>query len=606
MKGIIYVRVSSDEQVKGTSLDDQEIRCRKYCDENKIEPVRIFREEGASAKTAERKVLLEALEFCRKHRGEIGAFVVWKVDRFARNTEDHFGVRKLLIDYGTKLHSVTEPIGNDPAEKLFEVMLAGFAEFDNAIRKQRCSNGMLARLKQGIWPWKPPVGYTCAQYKKQGLKKTAPDEPDYTVFPIIQQVLKGYARGLYGQRDVAEQLKKSGFYKLTGIKPTSQFVDQLLGGTQLYFYAGILRNPWPEEDKLNLYIRGKHTPMINNEELLQIQAIKSGKKLSIKRDRYNPLFPLRRLVLCPSCKKPFTGSSPRGGSGKSHDYYHCHNRACAMKNKVVVKDDLENDFEERLGRITPTDEFFAYFREVALDVWKTKRDKLSAEAEERRKVLEQIEMQRKSVFVMRESGVYTDEQFKERLAEVENRRTTTKISFSETNIDKFDIEGAISYAEQFISDLQRQWRDLPQPVRPRFQRLLYPEGIPYTRGEGFGTAKLGCIFRLDEQYRANKSPLVDPRGVEPRPCPCHGHVLPLYYGPLFLSANEQNISQNHRCAVGANLEDAAFYFKLFFSLFVAHGYGTRFKRRHERLVLGQDGHLPFGTGQRHRVGLAVI
>lgn len=25
---------------------------------------------------------------------------------------------------------------------------------------------------------------------------------------------------------------------------------------------------------------------------------------------------------------------------------------------------------------------------------------------------------------------------------------------------------------------------------------------------------------------------VDPRGVEPRPVPCHGTVLPLYYGPF--------------------------------------------------------------------------
>lgn len=25
---------------------------------------------------------------------------------------------------------------------------------------------------------------------------------------------------------------------------------------------------------------------------------------------------------------------------------------------------------------------------------------------------------------------------------------------------------------------------------------------------------------------------VDPRGIEPRPHPCHGRVIPLYYGPL--------------------------------------------------------------------------
>src|SRR3989344_6052521 len=102
-KAIIYVRVSSDEQVKGTSLDDQEKRCRLYCADQGLEVLEIFREEGASAKSADRKILLEAIEFCRKNKGTISAFVVWKVDRFARNTEDHFAVRKILLDYGTTL-----------------------------------------------------------------------------------------------------------------------------------------------------------------------------------------------------------------------------------------------------------------------------------------------------------------------------------------------------------------------------------------------------------------------------------------------------------------------------------------------------------------------
>src|SRR3989344_1629074 len=121
---IIYIRVSSSEQVAGTSLDDQEARCRKYCEERGFEVLRVFREEGASAKTADRKTLLEAMEYCRKNKGTVEAFVVWKVDRFARNTEDHFGVRKILMGYGVMLQSFTEPLGNNPAEKLMEVILA--------------------------------------------------------------------------------------------------------------------------------------------------------------------------------------------------------------------------------------------------------------------------------------------------------------------------------------------------------------------------------------------------------------------------------------------------------------------------------------------------
>ncbi|MSU44944.1 recombinase family protein, partial [Candidatus Nomurabacteria bacterium] len=51
MKGIIYVRVSSEEQVKGTSLEFQEESCRKYCKDKSIEVIKVFREEGASAKS---------------------------------------------------------------------------------------------------------------------------------------------------------------------------------------------------------------------------------------------------------------------------------------------------------------------------------------------------------------------------------------------------------------------------------------------------------------------------------------------------------------------------------------------------------------------------
>ncbi|MBU1941109.1 MAG: recombinase family protein [Candidatus Thermoplasmatota archaeon] len=37
------------------------------------------------------------------NKKQIDAFVVHKVDRFARNTEDHFSVRKILMDHGITL-----------------------------------------------------------------------------------------------------------------------------------------------------------------------------------------------------------------------------------------------------------------------------------------------------------------------------------------------------------------------------------------------------------------------------------------------------------------------------------------------------------------------
>lgn len=71
MKGIIYIRVSSDEQVKGTSLEHQEEYCRRYCEQKGIEVVKIFRDEGKSAKpekTVGREEFLRGIEYCRQNK----------------------------------------------------------------------------------------------------------------------------------------------------------------------------------------------------------------------------------------------------------------------------------------------------------------------------------------------------------------------------------------------------------------------------------------------------------------------------------------------------------------------------------------------------------
>ena len=512
---IIYIRVSSSEQVAGTSLDDQEARCRKYCEEQGLEVLQVFREEGASAKTADRKVLLEAMEFCRKNRGTIDACVVWKVDRFARNAEDHFYVRKILMGYGVMLQSVTEPIGTNPTEKLMETMLAGFAEFDNAVRGVRCSNGMKARIAQGIWPFKPPTGYVCAQNKLHGEKKTEPDKLDEKVSPLLQKMLKGYAREIFTQTDIMNELKKADFEKLSGVKPSLQFTDRLLG-KHLAFYAGLLPNPWAiAEDGSDRYIKGKHQGIITEVEMLKIRFIREGGKVRTIRDRSNPVFPLRRLVLCPSCNRFLTGSTSSGRNGSGYSYYHCYTRECRLKNKAVTKKKIETEFAELLERVVPTDIFLTYFSETVLTHWNNQLDVLVTGAKEHEQVLEQLEVQRKSIFKFKEDGTYTQEQFKERIGEVDNQVAVAKISLSETRIDQYDIETGIEYANQAIRDLTKQWLNLAPTLRARFQKLVFPQGITYDRETGFGNVVLGRIFNLNYQHTLTKSPLVDPTGIEP-------------------------------------------------------------------------------------------
>ena len=59
MNAVIYCRVSSKEQVEGTSLDSQEKACKDYAAKNKLDVLQVFTDRGESAKFADRPQLLE-------------------------------------------------------------------------------------------------------------------------------------------------------------------------------------------------------------------------------------------------------------------------------------------------------------------------------------------------------------------------------------------------------------------------------------------------------------------------------------------------------------------------------------------------------------------
>src|SRR3989344_6749790 len=91
LKGIIYVRVSSDTQTTGTSLEGQREACLQYAENKEIKVAKIFIEKGESATAANRTELIKALDYCKENKG-ISAFVVWKIDRFFPNITGHYGV----------------------------------------------------------------------------------------------------------------------------------------------------------------------------------------------------------------------------------------------------------------------------------------------------------------------------------------------------------------------------------------------------------------------------------------------------------------------------------------------------------------------------------
>ena len=136
MNGLIYTRVSSKEQIERTSLATQENECQALARKQDVKIIEecIFREEGESAKVADRTELQKLLTYVREHRGKVEVLYIWKIDRLSRNLGDYYGIKVALSRYGVKIISVTEPIDDDPVGRFLEAILAAAAQFDNEIR----------------------------------------------------------------------------------------------------------------------------------------------------------------------------------------------------------------------------------------------------------------------------------------------------------------------------------------------------------------------------------------------------------------------------------------------------------------------------------------
>src|SRR5207237_7484171 len=129
------------------------------CVQHGYEVLERFKEEGESAKTADRTELQKLLQYCRTHKGKVDFVVVFNLTRFAREKYDHFALRAHLKSLGISLRSVTEPIDDTSTGKLMEGVLAAFAQFDNDVRSERTRGGMKAALELGRWTFLAPLGY---------------------------------------------------------------------------------------------------------------------------------------------------------------------------------------------------------------------------------------------------------------------------------------------------------------------------------------------------------------------------------------------------------------------------------------------------------------
>ena len=495
--GIIYCRVSSSEQVDGTSLESQERMCREYAKRENISVLQVFIDKGESAKTADRTEFLKAISFCSLKKNKVSYFIVYKLDRFARNQSDHISVRETLRKYQTELRSVTEPINESATGKLMEGILSSFAEFDNSIRTERCVNGMKERIKQGIWVWGAPMGYL-------RLQKGSNLSPDPKYAPYIIMAFNEYSKGTYTYESLATYLTERGCTTRQGRPLIPQLVEQIIKNP---IYCGIIR-VWDMEYK------GKFEPLITEDLFYQCQS-KGKKRISTPHLKENHMFPLRKIVVCEHCNQPMTGSQSTGRKGVKYPYYHHQKQLCTHA-KFIPKESFEQMFVEYLQEINPSLKYEKLFKAIVLDIWKNNFKNYDEQNGRVRKEMERLESQRQKIFDLHRDGIYSNQEFVEQKNLLSKQISAKSLLIQNTTDKSFNMDEALTYCFNFVRDTAGSWQSYKDDLekRLRFQKFIFEDIVPFS-GEKFGTAKLTPIYSIYQDYLTNPSSLVDPSGLEP-------------------------------------------------------------------------------------------
>ena len=103
-----YVRVSSQEQTEGYSIDGQLRLIAERCDLQGHKLVAEYVDAGVSGKSTQGRTGLNRL-LVDAANNEFDAILVWKLNRLARNLKDLLEISSTLVQKQIRIVSLTEP-----------------------------------------------------------------------------------------------------------------------------------------------------------------------------------------------------------------------------------------------------------------------------------------------------------------------------------------------------------------------------------------------------------------------------------------------------------------------------------------------------------------
>lgn len=501
-KAVIYTRVSDPSQIDNNSLDTQEKECKKSAETKGYEVIKIFREEGKSAKHIyTRPQLRELFNFCSIKKNNISAVFVYKSDRFSRNVEEGLAAISRLAKYGVEVISVIEGYENDPIGRAIRTIIMAMDQLDNEMKGERVKDNMQAVFKKGYWVFKCPVGYR-RKYKTREQNKGLPPIKDENLAPIIERMFKKAATGIYSKSQLARQMNLEGFADFYQSKASHKIIDKIL--TKTFYFGKMYADKWKE------YSWGKHEPIID-----QATWEQAYNKVIMKKKNYSfqdeTFYPFKGSLKCELCGHNMTTSPSRGNSGNVF-YYECGNRGCR---KVRIQSKVaHSQFLKILHKIKPNERVVDLFTSAVFNDWDKIINSSKKEAERIEAQIVKLKDELKSIRKSKDEGIYSTEEARDEAEKVRQEIALLGIEKADVRIDQYDAEIVSEFIKDFFLNLDRLWDKLSIVKKQALQNKIFPNGIVCTKDKEIRTSELSPSFQLIEALKAEKGQNVIPQRIE--------------------------------------------------------------------------------------------
>lgn len=266
MKTAIYIRVSTEEQVKdGFSVNAQKDKLTKYAEINEWNIVDYYIDEGISGKNIKDRSEVNRLINDIKE-GKIENVLIYKLDRLTRSMKDLLYLIDLFEKYNCNFNSQTEKIDSSNAVgRMFIKIIGIFAEFERENLAERVTLGYEQKTKEGNYTNCNGVyGY---DYIKGGNLVVNKKEAYY-----VRKIFKWYLNG-DSMLKIATKLRELNVPTKRGGKWNQSTINSILNNP---LYIGKVR--YGVNKKNNFIVSGKNIDSIIDVKLFNDVSNKLRKR----------------------------------------------------------------------------------------------------------------------------------------------------------------------------------------------------------------------------------------------------------------------------------------------------------------------------------------